>query len=283
MVKADQKTGKGIDWESLRQEWEAGTTSGRALANKHGVHESAIRKRAARDAKRGKPWSCAGSGRKVQRRAKPGGTDWEALEREWRTDTVSNCVLAAKYNVTESAIRKRARRYGWKRDLRQQMETASARALIEDVAQSGPGRGRDSHLRPRDADADTATVQMAAGAHVLVVRGHRSSLARLRALAERLAGELESVTERTGWLDDVIHEVTSEDRTQERANALRYAVGLSSRAKVLRDLANATRLLVLLERQAVGLPMGDPRDRDGDAPPVRVSMRMVLKGGDDDE
>jgi hypothetical protein len=124
---------------------------------------------------------------------------------------------------------------------------------------------------------------MAAGAHVLVVRGHRSSLARLRALAERLAGELESVTERTGWLDDVIHEVTSEDRTQERANALRYAVGLSSRAKVLRDLANATRLLVLLERQAVGLPMGDPRDRDGDAPPVRVSMRMVLKGGDDDE
>ena len=42
--------------------------------------------------------------------------DWEAVERDFRVGQLSNRMSAEKYGVSETAIRKRAKRDGWERE-----------------------------------------------------------------------------------------------------------------------------------------------------------------------
>ena len=42
--------------------------------------------------------------------------DWEAVEREYRAGQLSNRMIAEKHGISETAIRKRAKRDGWERE-----------------------------------------------------------------------------------------------------------------------------------------------------------------------
>ena len=42
--------------------------------------------------------------------------DWEAVEREYRAGQLSNRMIAEKHNISDTAIRKRAKRDGWERE-----------------------------------------------------------------------------------------------------------------------------------------------------------------------
>ena len=45
-------------------------------------------------------------------------TDWEALEAEYRAGAASIRELARKYDVSDTAIRKKAKADNWERDLK---------------------------------------------------------------------------------------------------------------------------------------------------------------------
>ena len=47
--------------------------------------------------------------------SKPG-IDWEAVEREYRAGQLSNRMIAEKHGISDTAIRKRAKRDGWERE-----------------------------------------------------------------------------------------------------------------------------------------------------------------------
>lgn len=42
--------------------------------------------------------------------------DWEAVEREYRAGQLSNRMIAEKHGISDTAIRKRAKRDGWERE-----------------------------------------------------------------------------------------------------------------------------------------------------------------------
>ena len=62
--------------------------------------------------------------------------DWEAIERDYRAGVLSLREIAAEHDLTEAAIRKRAKRDGWSRDLSAKIQ-ARAPVIPDDFGRAG--------------------------------------------------------------------------------------------------------------------------------------------------
>ena len=102
------------------------------------------------------------------------GTDWEAIEAEYRSGSLSVNEIARQAEITPAAVRNRAKRYGWVRDLSAQVQSATRAKLLTDVTPDvTPSRAGE-------------IIEAAAARAADVVRLHRQDLAELRAREKRL-------------------------------------------------------------------------------------------------
>lgn len=74
--------------------------------------------------------------------------DWEALEVEYRTGKYSNRQLGAKFGVSESAIRYRAKGKGWEKDLSKKVQQqtrirSTQKAVVDTVRKQREAQGSD--------------------------------------------------------------------------------------------------------------------------------------------
>ena len=70
--------------------------------------------------------------------------DWEGIEREYRAGQLSNVAIAKEFGITEGAIRKRAKRDKWKKDLTERVKQAVRDELVRDAV-------RETEIRTREA------------------------------------------------------------------------------------------------------------------------------------
>lgn len=107
--------------------------------------------------------------------------DWELIEREYRTGRFSLAQLEARHGVNRSNISRRAKKYGWEKDLtdrvRERTQQKITRASLPTEAQ---------------AVLDDEVVEQAANENAAVVKGHRKNLERWRGITERFAELLEN-------------------------------------------------------------------------------------------
>ena len=189
--------------------------------------------------------------------------DWEAIEREYRAGQLSAREIARQHGISDTAIRKRAKAGEWDRDLSEKVRSqARAKLVREDGSQPG------SHL---SHESEARTVEGAANRQVEVVRQHRHAIARGRDLTLRLLDELDATTSHVGELEEAIEAETTGDKTGQRRAAMMKAVGLPSRAGVIKDLSAAAKNWVALERQAFNL---DDGSSDVDKPVVKVTVSL---------
>ena len=193
--------------------------------------------------------------------------DWERVEAEYRAGQLSVVEIGRQSGVTEGAIRKRAKRDNWKRDLSGRVrEEIRARLVRDNVPEEKQSVGIDqsdegttdrtlSTIGARTV-SDDETIEVAAARGVAIVREHRADIRTQRNLVRTLVSELQAgcKPERQQELEAAI-EVEEEDGRR-RAAMLR-AVSLPTRAGVMRELATAGKILIELERQAFSLD--DPR------------------------
>lgn len=168
--------------------------------------------------------------------------DWEAIEREYRAGQLSVSEIGRQYGVSHTAINKRAKKEGWKRDLSAKVRQEVSARLVSDAV---------SATNAREA------VDLAAARGVEIVRQHRRDIARGRDLTLRLLDELDATTTNVGELEEMISEETADDQSPKRRDAMMKAVSLPSRAGVIKDLSTAAKAWVALERQAFGLDEDD--------------------------
>ncbi|WP_163836862.1 hypothetical protein [Spartinivicinus ruber] len=57
-------------------------------------------------------------------------TDWESIEKEYRAGQLSIRAIANKYNVSDTAIRKQAKKDSWQRDLTEKVRKATKSKLV---------------------------------------------------------------------------------------------------------------------------------------------------------
>lgn len=140
--------------------------------------------------------------------------EWARIRDEYLAGEDSIREIADRYELSDTAIRKRAKAEGWERPVR----TANRR----EPERSPPPPPPIDPAVPLDA------VTIADGGRGLVVR---------------MLDELDVVTSRRGELEDMIIEATDSDDGDARRDAMMRAIGLGSRATTLKTLATALKVL----------------------------------------
>lgn len=122
--------------------------------------------------------------------AKP---DWEAIEAAYRVGFPSVRAIAEQYGISDTAIRKQAKKLGWSRDLTEQVRTAAkAKVVRTEVRTNG------SQAAPR---TDEQIIEDAADKAAQVLLSHRAGLVRWQDIADKLGvalAEMEVTADNAG-------------------------------------------------------------------------------------
>lgn len=178
--------------------------------------------------------------------------DWEGLKADYRVGRLSNVALAEKYGVTEGAIRKRARKEAWPRDLSDTVKRVTKETLVRDAVRKV--RGGDA------ARTDEDIINAAAEESAAIVRGHRRDIATMASTVRLLGEQLQDVATHRERIAEVIVANTDPKEAAKRT-AMMKAISLPAHAGVVRDLTVAAKNLVTLERQAFNI--GERAEDDG--------------------
>lgn len=172
--------------------------------------------------------------------------DWELIEREYRTGRFSLAQLEARHGVNRSNISRRAKKYGWKKDLsgrvRERTQEKIARVSLPPEAQEALD------------EQDDAIIEFAANENAAVVKGHRTTLERWRGITNRYAEILEGQVEKGTIVVDLPTGGTAE-----------VDVPLDYVGKCLGFGTQALERVVKLERQNYGLDLKEGDDKAPEA------------------
>lgn len=182
---------------------------------------------------------------------KPAPPDWERIEIAYRAGVLTLREIATQVGgVTEGAIRKRAKRDGWTRDLAAKIK-AKADYLVrkESVRKSGTLESGVPAATEREV-VDSVAAQQAG-----VRLKHRRLAARAQELTESLISELESQTGNLPALVALGEMLRSpNEHGADKLNDIYQAViSLPERTKTMKALSETLRNLVGLEREAYNI------------------------------
>jgi hypothetical protein len=187
--------------------------------------------------------------------AKPAKIDWEAVERDYRAGVLSIREVGKLHEISEGAIRKKAKALGWERDLTEQVNEKVRSELV-----------RSTHLPDQKSptyqkQTEREIIDQAAATVVQVVREHRSRIRQGNAIVELLSKQLLDVAGSRDEFEATIEAECTKDKSPERYNRLMKAVSLGAHTTMAVNLANATKVWIGLERQAFNI--GDGVDPNG--------------------
>ena len=177
----------------------------------------------------------------MAKRATP---DWDAIYRDYRPGILSNVEIGKAHNVSEGAIRKRAKLKGWKKDLTGAVRERVREKLVRDEVRT-PGAS-DAEIIEEKSDQLTAVLKL-----------HRKDVGTSQRLVALFQGQLEEAATSRNEIEESIIDDTEggEDGKPDikRRTAMLKAVSLPTHAGVLRDLSLAQKNLIALERQAFNI------------------------------
>lgn len=179
----------------------------------------------------------------------PKKADWERIESDYRAGVKSLREIAGEHGLTDGAIRKRAKRDGWSRDLAAKIQQRS-----EDLVRTQAVR---SEVRAEQKATERQVIEANAEAVANVKMAHRRDIARSRGIANSLFDELEQMVgqEQVALLMELGDLLRSEDENgRDKLNDLYHQIiSLPGRSKAMKDLTASMQSLVGLERIAYGM------------------------------
>ena len=196
--------------------------------------------------------------------------DWERIELDYRAGLLSLREIATKSDVSEGAIRKRAKRDSWLRDLSEKVklrvDDLVRKAEVRNEVRSGENlESRDpidvevntvaevrSEVRSKTDLSECVLVEATARAIVDVKLSHRSSISRYRALISSLLLEVE---QQTGSAEEFVKlaelMAKPDDKGIDRLGELyQKVIALPSRIDSVKKLSETLKILISLEREA---------------------------------
>lgn len=174
--------------------------------------------------------------------------DWEAVEKAYRAGMLSIREIAKNHDVSDMAIRKRAKAAGWERDLSAKVAEKVRTELVRAEFATSPKNEKE-------------IVETAAAVQVQVVRSHRKQIKQGQELVELLTAQLIDVAGSRSTFEEAIEIMCADDSSPRRQAMLMKAVSLEKHSSIAVNLANATKTWVGLERQAFNIE--DINDVDG--------------------
>lgn len=192
--------------------------------------------------------------------------DWESIERDYRAGVLSIREIARLHGVSDTAIRNKAKGDpekgipAWERDLSAKVQEAVRTELVRTQVRTS---NAEDKLR-----TEKQIIQEAAATVVEVVRSHRKGISAGQKMVGILMSHLHEAATMRGEIMDDIEAECKGDRTADRYNRMMRAISVPAQAGTVRDLANAMKQLVYLERQAFNINGGEDEPApDNDATP----------------
>lgn len=180
--------------------------------------------------------------------------DWELIEKDYRAGIKTDRQIAKERGVSHTAIQKRAKKFGWVKDLTEKIQAAAkAKVAKQVVAKSVATETKLSDAATVEAYSEViASVDMIQREDVkLAIDNSRSQLAELvalgdpkfRDLLEEIADEMdESGPGPNGaWKTDKVNEL------------YRYIISLAGRVKMAKEIAGSHGVYLPLQRKIFGL------------------------------
>lgn len=191
--------------------------------------------------------------------------DWERIESQYRAGLMSLREIADDHGISEGAIRKRAKRDDWARDL-----GAKIQQRADDLVRKAEVR---AEVRSTQSATEREVIE-ASALRIAQVRGeHRHDITRMRSLILRLLAECEAEAAEPGvfaGIGDLLR--APDDRGMDRLNdAYQKAISLPVRIKGVKELAETMKTLVGLEREAYGIVSAE----DTKAPPPSLDVSRL--------
>lgn len=197
--------------------------------------------------------------------------DWEAIELAYRAGVKTLRDIGADHGVSHTAIKKRAEKEGWSRDLNAKIR-AKADALVSKDAVS-------KEVSTETKASEQEVIEANAALQAQVRREQRTDIQRARNLTMKLLGELEATTnnvELFRQLGEIMAKPDDKGNADKMAEIYQKVTSLSGRTGNMKSLAESLRVLVALEREAFGI---DDRPK----PPAPKQTSTDLSQLDDDE
>lgn len=173
--------------------------------------------------------------------------DWEAIETAYRAGVMSLREIASQHGISEGAIRKRAKRDDWSRDL-----NAKIQQKADDLV-----RKQEVRKQVRNESTLTERILIEATAEVIatVRMEHRGDIRRARELTNTLFDELGAQCADVSALEqlgDIMFD--PDDKGRDRLNEIyQKVISLPSRVKSMKDLSDSLKTLIGLEREAYSI------------------------------
>jgi len=120
--------------------------------------------------------------------------DWEAIQGLYRAGSLSVRSIAERHNISDTAIRSKAKKNGWSRDLTDQVRQAAKSKLVRTEVRANSSQ--------RELRTDDEIVEEAATEAASVVLAHRTGLAQWRTIADKLSEALAEMEVNEGNLGD---------------------------------------------------------------------------------
>ena len=175
--------------------------------------------------------------------------DWEKIELDYRSGVKSLREIATDHEISEGAIRKRAKRDDWSRDL-----SAKIKAKADDLVRKEQVR---SEVRTQNTISEKETIDANANLVASVRLSQRKDIQRSRKIAMSLFDELEMmVGQENVKLLEMLGELmwSPDDKGNDKVNDLYMKIiSMPGRVKSMKDLSDTLKTLIALERQAFGL------------------------------
>lgn len=202
--------------------------------------------------------------------AKP---DWEAIESAYRAGLMSLREIASQHGISEGAIRKRAKRDDWSRDLSAKIQQKS-----DDLVRKQEVR---KTVRAESDLSERVLIEATAEVIATVRMEHRGDIRRARELSNTLLDELGSQCADVAALEKLGELMYQpDDKGRDRLNEIyQKVISHPSRVKSMKDLADSLRTLIGLERQAYGISENEkPKDDEsgGDSDLNAVARRLAF-------
>lgn len=175
--------------------------------------------------------------------------DWEKIELDYRAGVKSLREIASEQGVSDTAIRKRAKRDDWVRDL-----SAKIKAKADDLVRKEQVR---AEVRTANHISEKETIEANANLVASVRLSQRKDIQRSRSIAMKLFDELEHQVgvenaENLEMLGELLR--SEDDKGRDALNDIYHKIiSLPGRVKSMKDLSDTLKTLIALERQAFGL------------------------------
>lgn len=207
--------------------------------------------------------------------------DWERIEIDYRAGVKSLREIAGEHGISEGAIRKRAKRDVWTRDLADKIQQRA-----EDLVRTQAVR---TEVRSEQRATERQVIEANAEAVANVKMAHRSDISRARSIVNGLLDELQEMvgSDNATLLQELGFLLRSEDENgKDRLNDLyQQIISLPGRSKAMKDLTASLQSLVAMERTAYGMDKDEAKTpgQQGFVPPAVAVYHVAAPVYPDDE